>query len=153
MTRRYYVYMLHESPIEPPYYCKVGFTDNPQRRLAQLQAGNPRALRTWSQERRPNGNFGFALPTKKHALNFEKRLFSKFHEMGVRLRRDYNYQRDVAEIREWIELVKPGDLWLLMLLEYKAFVNEERIAHLVAPELATYGANDAKASPAKGSEA
>jgi hypothetical protein len=137
-SKFFYVYMLHESPIVHPYYCKIGFTDHPQRRLDQLQAGNPRALRTWSQEQRPQGNFGWKLPSRSQAIKFERRLFAKFHEMGVRLHRDYDYQRDVAEIREWIELIKPGDLWLLITLEYEEFVNEERIAHLVAPSLIRY---------------
>lgn len=143
-SKFFYVYMLHESPVEPPYYCKVGFTDHPQRRLAQLQAGNPRALRTSDQPRRPQGNFGLKLPSRSHAIKFERRLFAKFHNMGVRLRRDYDYQRDVAEIREWIEMIKPDDLWLLMVLEYEKFVNEESIAHLVAPSLTRYAPSRAE---------
>ena len=151
MTKLFYVYMLHESPVEPPFYCKVGFTDHPQRRLAQLQSGNPRALRTWSQSRRPNGNFGLPMPSRRQAVDFEKRLFERFHEMGVRLRRDFDYEKNRAEIREWIEMIKPDDLWILMVVEYQKFVNERRIAHLVAPELVQYQltAEEAAAQPAQ----
>lgn len=134
----HYVYLIHEAPIAKPYYCKVGFTDNPQRRLAQLQAGNPRYLRTWCQPRRPVGEFGFKFPSREHAYEFEQRILDLLDDMGVRLRRDYDYERDSAEIREWLEGINPEQLGIEMLKQYERYVNERRIAHLVAPVLADY---------------
>lgn len=134
----HYVYLMHEAPIAKPYYCKVGFTDNPQRRLAQLQAGNPRYLRSWCQSRRPVGDFGFKFPSREHAYDFEQRILDLLNDWGVRLRRDYDYERDTAEIREWIEGIDPDKLGVEILKKYEPYVNEKRIAHLVAPVLADY---------------
>ena len=87
----YYVYLLHEVPTEPHHYCKVGHTDSPLKRLNELQAGNPRPLRSWDFERRPTEPFGFVLPDREHARRFEERVHAKLEEMGLRLRRDLNY--------------------------------------------------------------
>lgn len=134
----YYVYLIHEAPIERPFNCKIGFTSNPQRRLSQLQAGNPRYLRSWDQSRRPVGEFGLKFHTRGLAFEFEQLIFKKLGEMGVRLRRDYDYERDVAEIREWVQEIHPDTLGILMIREYAQFVNARRIAHIVAPILADY---------------
>ena len=110
----YYVYLIHESPIEPPYYCKVGYTDNPVRRLAALQAGNPRALRSIDYQRRPTKPFGFGLPTKEHAVRFEREVHVKLESMGLRHRQDFNYETNTASAREWFSGLHPDKLWALM---------------------------------------
>jgi len=127
MAKTYYVYMLHESPIERPYYCKVGFSHDPLRRLDQLQAGNPRALRCWEYMRRPTKPFGFRLPDKGHAVRFERQIHDRLTGMGLRLRRDLNYETDDAPEREWFAELHPEKLYLLMLEMYAAYVKENAI--------------------------
>jgi hypothetical protein len=120
----YYVYLLHEAPIERPYYCKVGYTDDPLKRLDELQAGNPRPLRSWDFERRPTRPFGFRLPDKEHARRFEKRVHERLDGMGMRLRRDFNYETDHAPVREWFAELHPEKLWGLMAAMYADYLKE-----------------------------
>src|SRR5689334_5045608 len=113
-SKTYYIYMLYESPIEKPYYCKIGFTHDPLRRLDQLQSGNPRHLRTWDFERRPTKPFGFPLPTKEHACRLESLIHSRLEEMGLRVRRDVNYETFKAPVREWFAELHPEKMWFLI---------------------------------------
>ncbi len=66
-SKTFYVYMLHEAPEQEPFWCKVSYSDNPLKRLNELQAGNPRYLRCWEYTRRPTNQFGLPLPDKAHA--------------------------------------------------------------------------------------
>ena len=127
MPITYYLYLLHESPIREVPYCKIGVTSNPVRRLSQLQAGNPRAIRAWDYQRRPTRSFGLELPTKALACELEQRLLSKFEGMGVRLRQDYNYENDTANTREWIEGVHPEVASQIIDKEYVTFLQEKGI--------------------------
>ena len=120
----YYVYLLHVVPTEPPYYCKVGYTDNPLKRLDELQAGNPRPLRSWDFERRPTEPFGLVLPDREHARRFEERVHVELEEMGLRLRRDFNYETCRAASREWFAGSHPQILWVLMAKMYSAYLKE-----------------------------
>jgi hypothetical protein len=131
MSGRYYLYMLHEFPVCAPYYCTVGIAAQPLRRLAQLQAGNPRPLRAWNHDRRPTEQFGLILPSKALAIELEQRVLESFGEMGVRLRQDYNYATDTAKARAWFEGVKPQEVWLHMLKLYTKFVREKGISDQV----------------------
>lgn len=127
MGRTYYLYLLHESPIEKPYYCKVGYSDDPLRRLDQLQAGNPRALRSWDSLRRPTQPFGLRLPSEAHARALEGRIHRRLEEMGHRLRRDLNYETDKAPVREWFADMPPDVLWHLIVEMYVAYCEEHGI--------------------------
>lgn len=127
MEKHFYLYLLHESPIERPYYCKVGYTDDPLRRLDQLQAGNPRHLRSWDFERRPTKPFGFVLPTEEHARRLEKRVHNRLEDMGLRTRRDVNYESFSAPSREWFAELHPEKLWQLMAEMYFAYLEEHCI--------------------------
>jgi hypothetical protein len=127
MAQIYYVYMLHESPVEHPYYCKVGYSNDPLGRLDQLQAGNPRALRCWDYMRRPTEPFGFRLPTEEHAYCLEQRIHARLEGMGLRIRRDLNYVTLKAPQREWFAELHPERLWLLMSEMYFNYVKEYSI--------------------------
>ncbi|MCC7220138.1 MAG: GIY-YIG nuclease family protein [Candidatus Contendobacter sp.] len=129
MTRIYYVYLIHESPINAIPHCKIGFTHDPVRRLAQLQAGNPRALRSWDFEQRPTKPFGLRLPSKALAFEFEQRLLAKVREMGVGLMKDYNYETNRAAPSEWIQGMHPNEVWLLSVQEYDEFLREKSISY------------------------
>lgn len=120
----FYVYLLHEAPVERPYYCKVGYTDNPLKRLNELQAGNPRPLRSWDHQRRPISPFGFILPDQTHARRFEERVHKRLEEKGLRLRRDLNYETDHAPVREWFAELHPEELWTLMASMYADYLEE-----------------------------
>jgi hypothetical protein len=120
----YYVYMVHEAPIEPPYYCKVGYTDAPLKRLNELQARNPRPLRSWDVSRRPTQPFGFELPDKSHARAFELRVHERLEGMGLRTRRDLNYETHQAPVREWLAELHPEKLWHLMAVMYFDYIKE-----------------------------
>lgn len=127
MSETYYVYMIHESPIEKPYFCKVGYTNDPLGRLNELQAGNPRALRCWDYERRPTKPFGFELPTKEHARAFETRVHQRLERMGLRTRRDLNYETFQAPEREWFAEMHPEKLWALMAEMYFSYLREHSL--------------------------
>lgn len=129
MKKIYYVYLIHESPIDKIPYCKIGLTSDPVRRLAQLQTGNPRALRSWDFEQRPTKPFGLRLPSKMLALELEQRLLKKLGEMGYRLMQDYNYQTNTSAPSEWIEGIHPNDLWLISVQDYVAFLKEKSISY------------------------
>ncbi len=131
MKSRYYLYMLHEFPVRVPYYCTVGIAAQPLRRLAQLQAGNPRPLRTWNHDRRPAEQFGLILPSKALAIELEQRVLKSFGKMGARLRQDYSYETDTARACAWFEGVKPQEVWLHMLKIYSKFVREKGISDQV----------------------
>jgi hypothetical protein len=120
----FYVYLVHEAPIESPYYCKVGYTSDPLKRLNELQAGNPRPLRSWDFERRPTKPFGFSLPDEEHARRFEEQVHAKLEGMGMRLRRDYNYETHQAPAREWFAELHPEKLWALMASMYARYLEE-----------------------------
>jgi hypothetical protein len=128
MSQVFYLYMLHESPIEKPYYCKVGYSDDPVRRLDQLQSGNPRHLRCWDVERRPTKPFGFRLPSEEHARRLETRVHDRLEGMGLRTRRDMNYETFKAPAREWFAEMHPEELWLLMAKMYWAYLQEHSIS-------------------------
>lgn len=113
--------------MEKPYYCKIGYSDDPLRRLDQLQAGNPRALRSWDYERRPTKPFGFALPTKEHASRFEQQVHDRLEAMGLRLTRDLNYVTNQAPKREWFAEMHPEELSLFMTKMYMAYIDEHSI--------------------------
>jgi hypothetical protein len=121
MDRPHYLYLLYETPIEWPYYCKVGYTDDPRRRLAQLQAGNPRPLRSRDYAGRPSGVFGFPLPSRKHASALEARVFERCREYGLTLYGDVDYERLRASRREWVSGLHPDDLEKIMREEWIAY--------------------------------
>lgn len=123
----YYLYMLHESPIAKPYYCKVGVTHDPLRRLDQLQSGNPRPLRAWDFMRRPTEPFGFRLPTKEHAYRLESLVHKRLEDMGMRVRRDLNYKTMHAPAREWFAELHPEKLWLLIANMYLEYSKENNL--------------------------
>ena len=127
MYRIYYLYMLHEIPIEKPYYCKVGYSDDPLRRLKQLQDGNPRPLRCWDFEQRPTKSFGFPLPSKEHAQRLEATVHDRLEGMGLRIRQDMNYETDRAPTREWFAEMHPKQLWHLMAMMYWTYLQEQSI--------------------------
>lgn len=135
---KYFLYLIHEAPIKKPYYCKVGITNNPIKRLAELQAGNPRALRCWEQIRRPKGRFGFPFPNKEYAYDFEQKLLNEFDSMGIRLRQDYDYQRDRAAPREWIEGIHPQELWSMILRWQIKYLEEHNIFEASYPSTESY---------------
>jgi hypothetical protein len=119
---RYFLYLIHEVPVERPYYCKVGFTHSPLKRLAQLQAGNPRPLRSIDYSRRPTGDFGFPVPSKPHACALEDRMFERFSKEGIILHGDFDYDTLKANRREWVSGLHPDVLWKVMLEEWHAYV-------------------------------
>jgi len=114
----WYVYVVYESPIVPPYYCKVGYTNNPQRRLLELQQGNPRVLRTPDYSRQPVGEFGLRLETERAAKELEARVHSCLASMASRLIGDVDYAKGNAPNREWFADVHPEKVWLLVVQEY-----------------------------------
>jgi hypothetical protein len=118
MAKVFYVYLLHESPIVEPFYCKIGYSCDPLRRLDQLQAGNPRSLRSWDDERRPTEPFGLRISTREHARALEQLIIDQLEGMGMRLRRDYDYKNNCAAAREWFEGMHPKDLWIEMVKIY-----------------------------------
>lgn len=124
---RYYLYLLHEVPIKEPYYCKIGITQNPLSRLDQLQAGNPRPLRPIDYSQKPNGDFGFPLPTREHAVELEARLLARFDYEGMRLRRDFDYERLTAPPREWIAGLHPDKVFEIIVKEWVLYRKEQGI--------------------------
>jgi hypothetical protein len=127
MQKPRYVYMLFESPIREPYYFKVGYSRDPLKRLDQLQAGNPRHLRCWEFDRRPTKPFGFEFETEDHARRFEQRVHARLEGMGLRMRRDLNYETLEACEREWLADLHPEKVWLLMAEMYCEFVDEHAV--------------------------
>jgi hypothetical protein len=123
--------MLFEAPIERPYYCKIGFTDNPLRRLDELQAGNPRPLRSIGQSRRPTRPFGLPLPDRVHASTLERRVHLRLSSMGTRLLRDLNYETNEANEREWFAEIHPEVLWDLISNMYLTYLHENALEHLL----------------------
>jgi hypothetical protein len=123
-SRQFYVYLIHEVPIEFPYYCKVGFTHSPLKRLAQLQAGNARPLRSVNYERKPTGNFGIPFSSRDHACAFEARLFDRFRQEGMHVFRDFDYEKQTqtSRNREWVAGLHPDQLWTLMLSEWHDYL-------------------------------
>lgn len=123
----YYLYMLYESPIEKPYYCKIGYSADPVCRLDQLQAGNPRRLRCCDFSRRPTKPFGFELPSEEHAKALEKRIHDRLEGMGLRIYRDMNYETFKAPAREWFEKMHPDQVWALMTKMYVDYCHENSL--------------------------
>lgn len=124
----FYVYMLHESPVAKPYWCKVGYSNNPLKRLNELQAGNPRALRCWEHVRRPTRQFGFRFPSATYAAEFEGRVHERLEGMGLRTLRDLNYETNSAPKREWFGGLHPESLWQLMATMYFAYLDANSLS-------------------------
>jgi hypothetical protein len=113
----YYLYLIYETPIEPPFHCKIGFTRNPLRRLRELQQGNPRVLRSWDYMRRSTENFGFSFDSKASARNAEAAVHARLRKAGYGIRGDVDYESGYASEREWIAGVHPEKLWVIMVEE------------------------------------
>jgi T5orf172 domain len=124
MRECYYLYLLHETPIESPYFCKVGYTADPVKRLRELQSGNPRPLRSPDFERRPSGEFGFRLPSEIHARALEMRMFERFDYEGIRLMGDLDYEKLRASRREWVMGIHPDTLWAIMAREWSTYMTK-----------------------------
>lgn len=110
----WYVYVIHESPIQKPYYVKVGISADPLRRLAELQAGNPRRLRSADRERMPTTPFGIRVESEEIAREVEEAVHQQLQRMGARLISDLNYESETAFEREWFEGVHPDQVWILV---------------------------------------
>lgn len=126
-SKTFYVYMLHEAPEQEPFWCKVGYSDNPLKRLNELQAGNPRYLRCWEYTRRPTNQFGLPLPDRSHARRLERRIHERLEEMGLRTLRDYDYTTDSAPKREWFAGLHPSKMSLLIDEMYFQYCKEHRL--------------------------
>lgn len=118
MEDGWYVYVVHESPIAKPYYVKVGYTQDPLRRLAALQAGNPRHLRSADRERKPNSPFGFRCESEEQAKTVETAVHERLREYGCGLRSDYDYETGTSVEREWFSDIHPDEVWLIVTEEY-----------------------------------
>jgi hypothetical protein len=122
----YYLYLIHEAPIQAPFYCKIGYSARPLKRLDELQAGNPRKLRSFDYERRPTEEFGFELPSENHAKKVERLVFQELEKQGVRLMRDLNYKTMHSSKREWVEM-EPMEVWKIMALIYGQYLIDNGI--------------------------
>tara|TARA_B100000614_G_C14467517_1_gene461092 strand:- start:465 stop:848 length:384 start_codon:yes stop_codon:yes gene_type:complete len=122
----YYVYVIYESPAEEPYFCKVGYSRNPLRRLKELQAGNPRALRTPDHPRYPTAPFGFKFKSEDDAKLVESKVHERLRDMGLGLMSDYQYEKNYSYRREWFSGIHPEEIWDILLKEsYKQFKKDE----------------------------
>lgn len=122
----YFLYLIHEEPIEFPYYCKVGYTKNPIKRLRELQAGNPRYLRSYDYHNRPTREFGLLLPSESHARALEAKVFEILESEGVVLRQDLNYVKTSCSSREWVTM-SPDKLWLILAEAYHKYMVENNL--------------------------
>lgn len=113
----WYVYVIHESPIVEPFYCKVGYSKDPLTRLRNLQDGNPRPLRAIELSRHPTIPFGVRLNSKEHAEYVESNVLARLRGMGICLMSDYNYQTDTAFEREWFMGMHPDEIWKIVIEE------------------------------------
>jgi hypothetical protein len=93
------------------------------RRLAELQQGNPRPLRSPDYPTRPLGVFGFPVPSKEHACALETQMFARFNEYGISLYGDVDYARLRASRREWVCGLHPHELWRIMLKTWGDYLN------------------------------
>jgi hypothetical protein len=133
MGERQYVYLIHEVPVEFPYYCKVGFSSRPLERLADLQAGNPRPLRSIEYSTRPTTDFGLPLPSESHARALEKRLFERFSVEGLTFYGDVNYESLQPSRREWVSGIHPERLRDIVLAEWVDYLSANRLDAVVLP--------------------
>ena len=119
----WYVYILYESPAVAPFHCKVGYTTDPLRRLRQLQAGNPRSLRSPDYPRKPSDVFGARVESKQQAMDLEQRIHAKLEYLGFRLRGDFDYVSQTAPKREWFQGIHPDELWKIVVEELAIVLN------------------------------
>jgi hypothetical protein len=114
----WYVYVIHESPMVEPYFVKVGYAENPVRRLAALQAGNPRALRSADRERKPNSPFGLPCESEEQAKAVEMAVHERLRGHGCGLRSDYDYETGTTFEREWFSHIHLDEVWRIAAEEY-----------------------------------
>lgn len=114
----WYVYVIHESPISEPYYFKIGFTNDPLKRLRQLQSGNPRALRVPDYERKPEDVFGCRVDSVDEARRLEAKVHQRLEEMKIRLISDFDYLHERSFKREWFTGLHPDRAWTTVVEEY-----------------------------------
>ena len=127
---RYYLYILSEHPPKRPYFCKVGITADPLRRLAELQQGNPRPLRSPDYQRKPDGVFGFPVPSESHARRLEQLVFEHCRKAGITLRGDVDYSTLSAPEREWVSGLHPDELYQLLIPVWRSSLTDSEMRSL-----------------------
>lgn len=111
----WYVYVIYEKDSRSgPYNVKVGFTQDPVRRLRTLQAGNPRPLRSADYEQMPTIPFGFPCPSKEMAREVEKAVHDRLRSQGVGVMSDFNYETETSFPREWFSYSDPLEVWQIV---------------------------------------
>lgn len=114
---------------ETPIFAKLGVSDNPKARLAQLQTANPLPLKLASV--RP-------VPSEVNREQYEKEVHSKFKE----IRQQGEWFLITEGLKEWIKynmLNVPVDKQLAMsVVDYFTFLGEQRQVWRDCPRCAVF---------------
>lgn len=79
---RWYVYVIYEAHEARKRFSKIGITNDPVKRLRELQVGNPRTLRVLDYSRRPYDVFGYPCPSETLARQVEEAVHAELAEKG-----------------------------------------------------------------------